>query len=130
METVTDWESLSAEASRDRRRERRIPLVFPIEVSGFDRRGRFFTERTKTSDVSANGCRFHMNTEIARGAVVAIKLVSRNSQQSLPDRPLLFQVARLEKEDHGWVLGAAKLQPENLWCIAFPPLTQQLTPVA
>ncbi len=129
MKAGTNWEELSVEASRDRRREKRIPLVFPIEVSGFDRYGRFFSERTVTADVSESGCRFPLKTEVERGAVVAIKLVSRHTNRTQPDRPLLFKVARVVEESKGWTLGAAKLQPESLWCIAFPPHKQQ-TPVA
>jgi len=129
MKAKTNWEELSAEASRDRRREKRIPLVFPIEVSGFDRNGRFFSERTITADVSEGGCRFQLKTEVERGSVVAIKLVSRHTNRLQPERPLLFKVSRVVEESNGWTLGAAKLQPESLWCIAFPPQKQQ-TPVA
>ena len=129
MKAETNWQELSAVASRDRRREKRIPLVFPIEVSGFDRRGRFFSERTVTADVSESGCRFQLETEVERGAVVAIKRVSRQANRLQPERPLLFKVARVTEESSGWILGASKLQPESLWCIAFPPQEQQ-TPVA
>jgi hypothetical protein len=129
MKAETNWEELSAEASRDRRREKRIPLVFPIEVSGFDRNGRFFRERTVTADVSESGCRFQLKTEVERGAVLAIKLASRDTNRQQLERPLLFKVARVAEEKSGWTLGASKLQPESLWCIAFPPLKQQ-TPVA
>jgi len=129
MKAETDWAELSAEANRDRRREKRITLVFQIEVSGFDRRGQFFSERTVTADVSESGCRFHLKAEVEHGAVVAIKLVSRNINRLQPERPFLFKVARVTAESTGWTLGAAKLQPESLWCIAFPPKKQQ-APVA
>ena len=129
MKAETNWEELCAEANGDRRREKRVPLVFPIEVSGFDRRGLFFSERTVTTDVSESGCRFQLKTEVERGAVVAIKVVSRHANRPQPERPLLFKVARVTEESNVWTLGAAKLQPESLWCVAFPP-QKQLTPVA
>jgi hypothetical protein len=125
MKAATNWEELSTEASRDRRREKRIPLAFPVEVSGFDKRGRFFSERTVTVDVSESGCRFQLKTEVERGAVVAIKLVSRHTGQPQPDRPLLFKVARVAQESSGWTLGAAKIQPESLWCVACPPAAKK-----
>ena len=129
MKAETNWEELSAEANRDRRREKRIRLVFPIEVSGFDRSGRFFSEHTVTADVSESGCRFQLKTEVERGAVVAVKLVSRHPNRLKPERPFLFKIARVVEETGGWTLGATKLQPDSLWCIAFPPQKQQ-TPVA
>ena len=130
MNATTDWEILSKEASQDRRKEVRIPLVFPIEVAGFNRRGRFFSERTATADVSASGCRFRLRTEVECGAVVAVKVVSRKSDRILPNRPLLFQIARVEQEEELWTVGAAKLEPENIWCVAFPAPQQPPTPVA
>ncbi len=130
MISETDWEQLSAEASDDRRREKRIRLVFPIEVCGFGRKGQFFIEQTATADVSQNGCSFSLKTEVDRGAFVALKLIKRNSAESNTERPLLFEIARMNPIVNGWVLGAKKLQPENPWCIAFPPARQHLTPVA
>ena len=130
MNAATNWQQLSEEASKDRRRERRIHLAFPIEVSGFDINGRYFAERTATSDVSQGGCRFPLQTEVGRGTVVAIKLVSRESGAAQPGRPLLFQVAWVAQEEEGWTLGASNLQRENLWCVAFPPPEKQLGPVA
>ncbi len=41
--------------ARLERRQWRESLRVPVEVSGFDSRGRFFTERTSTLDVSDSG---------------------------------------------------------------------------
>ncbi len=132
MKNAIDWEELSLEASQDRRRERRIPLAFPVEVSGFDQNGRYFSEQTMTADISESGCRFHLKIQVHCGAVVALKVVSRGNSKALPDRPLLFQVARVKQEGDGdgWVVGAVKLQPESLWCVAFPALERRTTPVS
>ncbi len=130
MNAATNWQQLSEEASKDRRRERRIHLAFPIEVSGFDINGRYFAERTATSDVSQSGCRFPLQTEVGRGTVVAIKLVSREPGSAQPGRPLLFQVVWVARGEKGWTLGASNLQRENLWCVAFPSPGERLRPIA
>jgi hypothetical protein len=127
MNNAIDWEELSLEASQDRRRERRIPLAFPVEVSGFDQNGRYFSEQTMTTDISESGCRFYLKIRVDRGAMVALKVVSRGGSKALPDRPLLFQVARVTQEGDGWVVGAVKLQPESLWCVAFPIVERRPT---
>ena len=52
---LTEWELLSREVMQDRRKGKRVCLTFPIEVSGFDRSGRLFSERTVTQDISEAG---------------------------------------------------------------------------
>jgi hypothetical protein len=61
--------------TQDRRRGSRATLAFPIEVSGFDRLGRFHTEHTTTSDVSLMGCSFHLNMEVEKGLILALSVV-------------------------------------------------------
>lgn len=120
MGTFTDWETLSQEASQDRRRGKRVPLTYSIEVAGFDRSGRLFTERTSTWNVSEDGCGFRIKTPLQRGDVVAIKLVTRQRTDPAVNRSLLFQIAWIAQERDGWNAGAMKLQPESIWHAAFP----------
>jgi hypothetical protein len=123
----TNWNELSTEASHDRRKEMRILLAFPIEVSGFDTDGKFFTERSVTMDISESGCRFQVKSQIERGGVVALKVLQRNGSGA-SDRPLLFKVARVIRENDRWTLGAVKLQPESIWCVAFPSVKKKDKP--
>jgi hypothetical protein len=118
--TQTEWEALSQEVMEDRRRYKRVPLAFPIEVSGFGRTGRLFTECTTTSNISKTGCRFLLKTQVSRGDVVAIKVLSRREDHSPASKPLLFQIICVVPEEEGWSVGALQLQPENLWHMAFP----------
>lgn len=53
-------------APPERRDEYRETRSVPVEVSGFDVRGRFFTERTETLDVSDSGCRFQLRAELKK----------------------------------------------------------------
>lgn len=115
------WEELSEEARRDRRLERRVNLSFPIEIFGFNKSNHYFTERAVTINVSQGGCGFHIKTEVDPRTVVAIRLVSREGGQPFPHRPVLFMISWVKKTGkHCWAVGAAKLQPENLWQIAIP----------
>ncbi|HKF51305.1 MAG TPA: PilZ domain-containing protein [Candidatus Acidoferrales bacterium] len=120
METAVNWEELGIEANRDRRRESRIPLAIPIEVTGFDAQGKFFSDATKTVDVSERGCSFRLKQRVERGGIVAIKVVVKNRKQESEQRPFLYQVARATADGDDWIIGAAKLQPESVWYVAFP----------
>lgn len=124
MEALTDWDKLSREVQQDRRKGKRVPLTFPIEVSYFDHTARLFSERTKTSDISEVGCRFQVKTPLSPGDVVAIKLFSRGNEQSPTNKALLFQIIWVRRDPDGWTVGALKLQPENIWHVSFPPTNQ------
>jgi hypothetical protein len=130
MREIAELEEAANEAILERRREKRLPLSFPIEVSGFDCHGRFFKELTVTTDVSPNGCSFHLRTEPDRTVELAVKLISRNSAETLPDRPLLFHLVRMDATPDGWLMAAIKVQTEDLWYAAFPPARRHPTPVA
>jgi hypothetical protein len=102
-------------------RPERIALQFAIEVCGFDRCGRFFTERSETSNVSAGGCEFYLRTEVEREAVVALRVIERCAQRGNNAAPVLFQVAHMERQSSGWSLGAWKLRAEDLWPMQIAP---------
>ena len=103
------------------KRESRIPLRFVIEVCGFDRFGKFFTERTETTDVSRRGCRFQLHTEILPETVVAIRVVRKDQVKSVTS-PVLFQVAHTASVSDGWTAGAATLQAGDVWSVDFAAL--------
>ena len=120
---LTDWEKLSEEVQRDRRKQKRVSMAFPVEVSGFDPRGRMFCERTITHDISSTGCRIVLKTPIVRGDVVAIRLLSRGREAAEPSNPLLFQAIWVEREGEGWMAGMLMLQQKKFWHMEFPDRT-------
>ena len=96
-------------------RAERFALQLSIEVCGFDRCGRFFTERSETCDVSDGGCKFYLRTEVEREAVVALRIIERYDQRGNGAAPVLFQVANVQRGSNGWTLGALKLRVEDSW---------------
>ena len=120
LEALTDWEQLSQEVRSDRRNNKRVWLACPVEVSGFDMNRRLFCERTVTQDISYTGCRFLLKTQMARGNVVAIRLLGRGHEEAPPGHPILFNVIWVAREEDGWVVGALMFQPEKFWHVEFP----------
>jgi hypothetical protein len=106
-------------AGPERRREPRVPLTLSIGVSGFDRTGRFFTERTSTLDVSNLGCRFPLLAEMGKDSVVAIRVIRRGEGLETDSPPVLFRLAWVQQTEHGWTLGAEQLQPNRPWSVHF-----------
>jgi hypothetical protein len=107
------------QAAIDRRHELRAELKFPVEVCGFDRNGRFFSEKTATSDVSDGGCKLHVRTEVDKGSVLAIRIIRRRFGLEVDARPMLFQVNWIRAAASGWDIGVAKLQPGKIWNVSF-----------
>ncbi|MHB8755846.1 MAG: PilZ domain-containing protein [Candidatus Acidiferrales bacterium] len=116
-----NWEELGIQANQDRRQETRIPLSVPIEVTGFGADARFFSERTATIDISECGCSFPLKREVPRGSIVAVRVMLKEyAKENFAQRPFLYQIARAVPETNCWIVGAAKLQPESIWLVAFP----------
>jgi hypothetical protein len=111
----------AALAEMDMRRHERAALQFAIEVCGFDRCGRFFTERSETCNVSDGGCKFYLRTEVDREAIVALRVIERFEHRGSNAAPVLFQVAHIERESSGWALGAMKLRADDLWPVQSAP---------
>jgi hypothetical protein len=122
MHSSAEWGELGLQENRERRRESRFPIRVPIQVTGFGRDGRFFIEETRTVDVSESGCSFTLKRAVERGGILAIKVRAGEGEnvKSPLSKPLLYQVARAVDEENGWIIGAAKLQPESIWNVAFP----------
>lgn len=120
MNTVPSyWKHLNSLIGEDRRREKRILLTYPIEVFGFRTSGQFFVERTSTLNISSAGCRFPLKAKVEPGAVVAIRLASKNARGPA-NRAVLYQVIWVEPREGGCEIGAYRLQPGNLWQVQFP----------
>jgi hypothetical protein len=114
------WEELTAEAQRDRRREPRLNLPYPVEVYGFDHGGQYFTERTQTRNVSAGGCMIDLKHRPDAQAVLAIRRVGRDGTRSAKHKPVLFVVCWTQKSGRHWTVGASKLQSGDMWGLSMP----------
>jgi PilZ domain len=100
---------------QDRRRESRARIVYPIEVSGFDRFGRFHTELTKTRDVSLMGCSFYLHMEVEKGLVLALRVVHPKGACEAGSGTVLFHVVRVKPRPDGYSVGVMRLASENPW---------------
>jgi hypothetical protein len=112
-----EWQHLGTVTTDDRRQEDRVPLSLTIEVCGFDCDLRFFTERTKTWNVSNSGCQFRLHTEVAPETVVAIRVIHQSGGDELNSKSALFRIVRVRPEYPAISIGAQKLQPHSLWSL-------------
>jgi hypothetical protein len=104
----------------ERRRTKRVPLSFQIEVSGRDRTGAAFCERAMTSDVNQNGCKFDLLWELKPGDLVSISVSPKGPRLTPAEQPTIFQVVWVEPSELGWTVGATSLQNKNIWHMVFP----------
>jgi PilZ domain-containing protein len=108
------WDELGID-TMPRRREMRRAISIPIEVTGFAKDGKFFAERTVTTNVSESGCSFRLQRDLERGGIVSIKVLAQAPFHRLEDEPLLYQVAHATQDACDWAIGTAKLQAESVW---------------
>jgi hypothetical protein len=95
--------------------ESRSLFEAPIEVSGFNSHERFFTQRTSAGELSDNGCKFHLRSEVVKNSVVSVRLLRTHHGPEPDSRVVLFPVLSVEKAGNRWMIGVEKLQPIRLW---------------
>jgi hypothetical protein len=96
-------------------RKCRRDVRFQIEACGLDRAGRFFTERSETSEVSESGFKFILKTEIATEVILALRALAGHDGGAELLRPVLFRAVHVERNGKGWNVTAAKLQRDDPW---------------
>lgn len=111
----TNWMGSLSIAPHERRREPRVPIEYPIEVSAFDKFGRFRTELTKTRNVSLMGCCFDLHMEVEKGMVLALRVEHPKTACEAGSGTVLFHVVRVKPCPDGYSVGAMRLAPENPW---------------
>jgi len=107
-------------AGVERRRTKRVPLAFRIEVTGRDLNGAMFHDQAVTADVNENGCRFDLPRQLNPGDMVTIRLVGDAPRLSPGEGRRLFEVVWAGPSEQGWSIGASMLQTGLLWPIVFP----------
>jgi hypothetical protein len=119
-EVLTYQRESGVKTNQDRRLEPRADLRIPVEVCGFNRHSRFFSERTFTVNVSSGGCRLLLHAEVDEETILAVRLIQRRMGREIDTRPTLFQVVWLEGQANGWTLGASKVQSGIVWLNGIP----------
>jgi hypothetical protein len=122
IEILTGRAELATDTNKNRRHQPRNNVKYPIEVCGFSKQGRYFTERTFTVDVSDGGCRLRLRNEVEKGSVVAIRVITRRHGQESDARPVLFHVNWFQAMSTNCTLGVSKLQAGAPWCSSVPPV--------
>jgi len=105
-----------------KRREDRLPVNIPVEITGIDRAGHLFTERTLVENVTEIGCRFNTRTQMQCGEIVAVKPLEPGKKSMTHEQLQLFEIVWAAHHRAGCTVGARKLQGEKLANAKFPPL--------
>lgn len=114
----TGREAKMASIHVDERREARYAIAFDIEVSGMDRDGRVFRQRTTTINVSEWGCGFLCSTQLRKDDIVSIRQIPASAPDHHPAADaVLFQVVRSERTPKGWLVGVWKMDSQRPWSV-------------
>jgi hypothetical protein len=116
----TDWEILAQQTIDERRKERRVNLRFPVQVSGFSNDGKLFCKNTFTTDISATGCRVELEELVERGDTIGIRLLVNASPDAPVSKPQMFQILWRARRENIWMVGALKLSEDKFWHVEFP----------
>jgi hypothetical protein len=103
-----------ATAGIDRRRDTRLRVNIPVEVTWIRTSGRKITERTFVEDVSDFGCRFSTRETVKQGDIVSVQLLSMNGKIASSEGPKVFKIMWVSRRPAGMTVGARLQEEEKL----------------
>ena len=115
MASTMLWVNYCFEVLAARARAKQSQLQVPVEVCGYAASGEFFTERTETAAVSEEGCVLELKTNIDPGHLLGLKPLGPAIEPAAPGRTWLFRISWMAKTAKGWLVSAARLDPERIW---------------
>src|ERR1700686_2128515 len=113
-------DEVAIESAFDRRKAKRLFLNFSVELSGVDRAGQPFMERTKTEDMGETGCRLITSVPVSRGDIVDIRLTIPPGTNLPEETAKQFEIMWVHPIRAGWSVGARKVADGKIWKVSFP----------
>jgi hypothetical protein len=105
----------------EKRREERLSVNIPVEITGIDRAGHLLNEQTFVKDVTEHGCRFDAQTRLQCGDIITVKPLEPGMRILTHEQPQLFEVVWAAYHRTGCTVGARKVQGEKFATTEFPP---------
>jgi hypothetical protein len=111
---------MQTKSATERRRGKRIRLLFRVEVSGIDIDGNPYSALAAASDVSDRGCQVHLKRQVRSGDTITLRVLRHKDSATDNEAPFVYQVVWAKLDDGFWVAGLEALEPGNPWLITFP----------
>jgi len=121
MVTLFKREVPLPQPSENRRREERLLVNLPVELTRIDPDGNVLIEQTTIEDVTSIGCRFTTQVEFHRGDIISIRSHASGQKSLEESEPQPFEVMWTSKLGGRWTTGAKKLEGEKLASAKTPP---------
>jgi hypothetical protein len=113
--------AVSGTVTGEKRREERLSVNIPVEITGIDRAGLSLNEQTFVEDVTEHGCRFGARTRLQCGDIVTVKPLEPGMKILKHEQPQLFEVVWAAYHSKGCTVGTRKVQGEKFATAEFPP---------
>ena len=113
--------AVSGKVTGEKRREERLSVNIPVEITGIDRVGHLLNEQTFVEDVTEHGCRFGARTRLQCGDIVTVKPLEPGMKILKHEQPQWFEVVWAAYHRKGCTVGTRKVQGEKFATAEFPP---------
>jgi hypothetical protein len=98
----------------ERRADKRFLLHSRVEITGVDKSGLQFAERSQVEDVGDSGCRFTMRGAVHQGGVLGVEPLGTEGE-NLPDEfPRMFVTMWVKRKGNRLTVGARSLREDEI----------------
>lgn len=98
----------------DRRADPRLLMHTRVQISGIDKGGLQFTERSSLEDAGDAGCRFSLRNTVPGGAIVGVEPLGSDGEKLSDEYSRLFVVIWVKWRGDRWMVGMRCLTEDEL----------------
>src|ERR1700676_2929357 len=98
----------------ERRGDKRFLLHTWVQITGIDKSGLQFVERSRLEDIGDSGCRFSLRGAVPEGSVIEVMPLDQNGEIVLDEFRRLFVVIWVKRKGKRMTVDARSLREDEL----------------
>jgi hypothetical protein len=98
----------------ERRADKRFLLHTWVQITGIDKSGRQFMERSRLEDIGDNGCRFSLQGAVHEGSIIGVMPLGQDGESLVDEFRRLFVVIWIKRKGKCVTVGARSLREDEL----------------